>query len=734
MPTHDLHVRTIALRPSTLNESERSVEAVLATEEPVLSFRPTAGDTVLEVLRMDGAEVPNQIPLLDSHAWSTVRSVLGSIRDIRIDGSQMLGRLYFAESEHDTWAKVRDGHITDVSIGQRSFESHVVQAGDVRMVRNRVYAAPKNRPLIVNTRWAPVEGSLTWKGADPRAKIRSYMEVPMNEELRTYLETLGLRRDATEAEAIELYESLTGEQRTRADELRGAVQRTEPPAAPAATPTNAPAISPADTARSAPGTMTPAASTVPHVVDAEEAARRAVAAERERVRQITALAGNDVPDSVRQRAIDEGWDVNTASQHFLAAVRANRVQPVGPAIHSRSHDRDVNVRSLAAGLMASVGIADPTKHAMYDGRRGQREAPLTPQDAELGDRLRRMSAVDICRECVYIDTGRWERDPEESVRAAMSGATLAFVFGTSVYAKLMEGWNEAGDSTAGWCDEEDVANFLLQEDIDVTASARLEPHARGATAPDATLSDAHETYRIARYSKKFVADEMDFIDDRLGAIMRVPREMGAAARRVRPDLVYSLLLENPSLVSDSTALFHANHGNLASDALGSAGLVAAILAMGSQRINGVVLNIYPRYLIVPMALSFTADVLLTTAALAQKGNTDATYLPANTADIDRIARITGQRITVVVDDRIGVSGVVDPRTQAVRTGSATNWFLSAGGPRTIRVAYRRGTGRAPVMRSFNLDKGQWGMGWDINLDIGAAPMDYRGLYKSTGTG
>ncbi len=47
--------------------------------------------------------------------------------------------------------------------------------------------------------------------------------------------------------------------------------------------------------------------------------------------------------------------------------------------------------------------------------------------------------------------------------------------------------------------------------------------------------------------EKFTADEMDFIDDRLGAILRVPIEMGRAARRVRPDLVYSILIENPAL-------------------------------------------------------------------------------------------------------------------------------------------------------------------------------------------
>ncbi len=88
-----------------------------------------------------------------------------------------------------------------------------------------------------------------------------------------------------------------------------------------------------------------------------------------------------------------------------------------------------------------------------------------------------MVAVDLCREAVLIDTGRYERDREEAVRTAMSGATLAFVFGTSVYAKLMQGWAEIGDSTAGWCDEEDVANFLCRR---TSTERRCQPGAARA--------------------------------------------------------------------------------------------------------------------------------------------------------------------------------------------------------------------------------------------------------------
>jgi len=219
--------------------------------------------------------------------------------------------------------------------------------------------------------------------------------------------------------------------------------------------------------------------------------------------------------------------------------------------------------------------------------------------------------------------------------------------------------------------------------------------------------------------------------------MRMPMEMGNAARRLRPDLVYALLLANAAL-ADTGALFNATavttaggHANLTTAALAATGLKAAILAMGKYReADGTVLNIKPRYLIVPSALQWTAKELLTSTAqaytAAAAAATPSLYYPINV--------LVAENLTLVVDDRIGAAGVTDPTTGTARTGLDTNWFLSAGGPRTVRVAYRRGTNRQPQLRSFMLDRGQWGMGWDINMDIGAKALDYRGLHKSAGTG
>lgn len=545
----------------------------------------------------------------------------------------------------------------------------------------------------------------------------------MDKTLRAYLESVGLKKDANEDEAKAFRSSLTGAQLARAE----SIERGDPDPAPTP-PTPDPTPTPTTPPQPSP--------------DARQIAQEAVASERQRIRDLTTLAGTDVPAESLRQAIDEGLDSAAAAPRFLSAVRQSRQANPVPyhATGGPGPSSGFSARSLAAGLMLANGIGDPTHFMMHTGRRDPGPTDrLTVQDAEQGHRLQRMSAADLVRQCVLMDTGRlhWDlSEAFEAVRSSPSGGTLTYVFSTSVYAKLVEGWSEVPDTTT-WCDEEDVANFLTQEDISLEAQSSLQRLPRGDTAKDATISDNYETYKIARYARKWTVDDQDVIDDRLGAIMRMPMEMGAAARRLRPDLVYSLLLAN-AVLNDTGALFNATavttaggHANLTTAVLGATGLKASILAMGAYRSSGgAVLNIKPRFLIVPSALQWTAKELLTSTAqaytAAAAAATPSLYYPINV--------LAGEGITLVVDDRIGASGVTDPTTGTARTGSAAYWFLSAGGPRTIRVAYRRGTNRQPQLRSFMLDRGQWGIGWDINMDIGAKALDYRGLHMSAGTG
>ncbi|HEA65263.1 MAG TPA: hypothetical protein ENI07_00335, partial [Desulfobacterales bacterium] len=69
---NNMNYRTLSLRvdksgkPSSLNEEERSVEVVGATENPAEVFDYKRFEIVTEVLLMDGLEMPKtrQVPLL----------------------------------------------------------------------------------------------------------------------------------------------------------------------------------------------------------------------------------------------------------------------------------------------------------------------------------------------------------------------------------------------------------------------------------------------------------------------------------------------------------------------------------------------------------------------------------------------------------------------------------------------------------------------------------------------
>ena len=92
---------------------------ILATESPVRVYDWQERTVMDEILLMRGIEMPQQVPLLNSHQRDEARDVIGSIRDLEVRGDELLGRAYFA-SNVDAQA-IRElydeGHLTDFSIG-----------------------------------------------------------------------------------------------------------------------------------------------------------------------------------------------------------------------------------------------------------------------------------------------------------------------------------------------------------------------------------------------------------------------------------------------------------------------------------------------------------------------------------------------------------------------------------------------------------------------------------------
>ena len=538
-------------------------------------------------------------------------------------------------------------------------------------------------------------------------------------------------------------------------------------------------------------------------------------AELHRQERIRSLAGSDVPAEVRDRAIAEGWKMGRVQRVFLAAVRDARSPSVGgggntdqvemvrslfgaaggdnergPAVHVRNHEADCTVGTLAASLLTRsyTGSQDPCDllggyqpgasmvseetgkpevgrayyvrpdvQRMISGRTrkaSDERRKLAERLLDLGDRYRGMGPMDIVDECNRIEgRTRTTYDKEERVRAALSGSALSAIFTQSISAKFLGGYIDAVDSTQGWVTETDVPNFLTNERAIYGKFGVLKKLGKGSTAEDLDTTDWNEVYKIFRYAAKFAVDEQDFINDRFGAIEQMtPQDMGLAARATRPNVVYAILLSNPTLGQDGYSVFDATHhnnvitGQITDFGAGVASanpgpIQDAASAMGKQRLRNRVLNLRPRYIIGGTDMQVAFNRLYAPQNLNVTISGSGTIYNPDTPNKD-----TTQ---VVCDGRLDPLGCYDndttktfyPYTTTGTTAGRSGMAILAARPgeqgaKTVEVGYRIGTGLRLRIRAgiFREGEGRWGMSWDVNLDIGAKTLDFRGLVLLTGGG
>lgn len=219
------------------------------------------------------------------------------------------------------------------------------------------------------------------------------------------------------------------------------------------------------------------------------------------------------------------------------------------------------------------------------------------------------------------------------------------------------------------------------------------------------LVDGKESYGLATYGEVLAVTRRTLINDDLDALSRIPMMQGAQVAETESELVWALIINNVDM-SDAVPLFDSDHGNLGGGVIGDVGLSAGRLAMRTQtKLDGVTpLNLSPTFLIVPAALETTAQKQL---ALIQPNVSTSVNPFAGSMELLVEARLDAN------DD--------------------AEWYLSADPNRidTIEYAYLEGQEGAylETRQGFDTD----GVEMKVRLDFGAGVIDYRGLYKSSGS-
>lgn len=737
-----ISVRSAMVQPSGLDESTRSVSCVMSTENPVMMRDWNSGGIIDEVLLARGGQFPAQLPLLDNHSRSSSLDVLGSVRDIKVEGDKVVGRAYFAEGipkAEEIYQLVRQKHLTDVSIGYRygSSESIDIPKGTSRTIEGREYTATERLKRVATT-WQGKELSTTPIGADRLAKMRSLSDCKFR-----HAEEIAEKNQASNPGP----NSLENQTKIReANQMSAVATVVEPQVAPTpVAPTQAATHEATRTEQTAPVATSPAGSA--SASDIERARAEGARAEQERVAFAQSFTG--IRQDLVQQAITENWDRPTMNERFLQSITTARPAPVAgsqaPAGHVVDNSaRQENIQALfmvRAGLdlespvIASDAFAnkftrgdeDDLSFMIRGARDLQRGAAIHEtfdRALEFSNRYRSIHWVQACAMALDFAGVRYDRyNDRDIVTRAISTMSVAGMLSNALGATILDAFMGMDDTT-DWVAEMMVPNNLPQPVIKGGNVSRLRKRTSGQTPVPATKEATQEFISAATYSQQVFIDRIDLLSDRFGGLANTPTEIGMAAGEVVPDLVYSTMLLNP-VMTDGNALFSVAHGNVAVNApLGSETLAARKTAMANQTNNGRGVGAKPGFLVVPESISHSADVLL---GSSEQRNTTATtqYGTKNWAQ---------GKYQLRGETRLDV-GCINPATEQFVAGRASDFYLVDRNKRWgFKKAFIRSSGNAPIVERWSPGDGRIGIGATVELDCGLAAVSWEGLQCGTGAG
>lgn len=430
---------------------------------------------------------------------------------------------------------------------------------------------------------------------------------------------------------------------------------------------------------------------------------------------------------VAAHAILNGWseektELTIRKQKDLEASREAR--PQGPAIHSKSSSQTTMASLQAAMLIRGGADVESNKWQQrkfrdackMDWLRASINSDQKQAILEDAYRFRNSTLLELTAHALRTAGQEVPVDRTDLLQAAFSTSSVANLFGATIGARVLEGYNEIRDFTDGWTTESENPDMESHNRIRMTASQNLSYLPIGGEADHAYRSLATETIRVERFAKQMEIDEADLLGDNFNKLADTPRDFGLAAGRLRPDLAANILLANANLSATGRALFNTTDGNkFGSAALARATLSAAIAAMAKFKDGDASIGLAASHLVVP------PDLLDTAIQLTQSQNNVTSNV--NEGQINPIARYG---IVAVGEPRLA-NGVVDPVAGTSRSGSTSTWYLVSREARTIEFVYLQGAGRAPVVRTSQLVNGRFGINIDVRHYVGAKALDWRGM-------
>jgi hypothetical protein len=359
-----------------------------------------------------------------------------------------------------------------------------------------------------------------------------------------------------------------------------------------------------------------------------------------------------------------------------------------------------------------VGLGDPdvlgsaVADALYARMSGKPVKPGTPAEGLQGRSLIDLGAMMLQSRGIKINSWQRDRLANQIMMEGGRHSTSDFPFLTQQSGQriLLDAYQASASPLKQIARQRSANDFRSIAVGRLGEMPELKEIAEGGEVTYGSRTEASEAFRVRTFGRIFSITREAIVNDDLSAFADSARAWGQAAATVEANELYALIAGDGVVLSDGKALWHADHGNLASgsDPLDLDSLSDGRLAIRQTKgIGGVPLSIAPRYLLVGPENETQGEKILTQIAATRVED----------------ANVFGNgKLVLLVEPRI--------------TDFA--WYLAADpmAAEALSFAYLGGQ-TGPELQSRD---GWTTLGVEMRavLDFGAGATGFRGVYKNAG--
>jgi phage major head subunit gpT-like protein len=324
-----------------------------------------------------------------------------------------------------------------------------------------------------------------------------------------------------------------------------------------------------------------------------------------------------------------------------------------------------------------------------------------------------LSMKQIAQESVRLALGKHSIPKDSTVveMAMQITSDFASVLETTSRKQMLNGYSYAAPSYRAWTRRTTTPDFKTMTRVRLSEAPSLLKVAEGAQITIGKMSDTKESYALATYGRGVSFSRQMLINDDLGAFNDLIFQMGVQCARMENQGVYYILNNGHAAamnMADGIPIFtNATHYNSLTGVIGNTAFDALFGAMKVQKgVDGsTILNLTPKYLIVPAAKEATARA--------------ATMLVGP---------------NVKASDQNWFAGRLEVVADAELDGTSTAMYYMAADPGIapgIEACFLQGQEGPQIVRKVD-EAGILGIQIYCFEDFAAKCVDYRPLIKSSG--